>query len=63
MDLIKGYRAKIELELNEKCEDVIKLLKQTLIPNATSAPDAKVFYMKMLGDYYRYLCEFNSSDK
>lgn len=42
---------------------MIKLLKNTLIPNATAAPDAKVFYMKMLGDYYRYLCEFNSSEK
>jgi len=54
---------KIEQELNDKCEDVITLLNKTLIPAATSAPDAKVFYMKMLGDYYRYLCEFNSSDK
>ena len=54
---------KIEQELNDKCEDVITLLNKTLIPAATSAPDAKVFYMKMIGDYYRYLCEFNSSDK
>jgi 14-3-3 protein epsilon len=63
LDLINWYRQKIELELNQLCEDVIHLLKKTLIPNATMAPDAKVFYMKMLGDYYRYLCEFNSSDK
>lgn len=54
---------KIETELNELCEDVITLLKKTLIPSANNAPDAKVFYMKMQGDYYRYLCEFNSGDK
>ena len=63
LDLIKWYRTKIETELNELCEDVVMLLKKTLIPSSTSAPDAKVFYMKMQGDYYRYLCEFNSGDK
>ena len=63
LDLIKLYRQKIEDELNGKCEDVINLLKKNLIPNATAAPDAKVFYMKMLGDYYRYLCEFNANEK
>ena len=44
-------------------EDVINLLKKVLIPSSTSTPDAKVFYMKMQGDYYRYLCEFNSGEK
>jgi len=61
--LIKWYRVKIETELNEYCEDVINLLKKVLIPSSTSTPDAKVFYMKMQGDYYRYLCEFNSGEK
>ncbi len=54
---------KIENELNELCEDVINLLKKVLIPSSTNQPDAKVFYMKMQGDYYRYLCEFNSGEK
>jgi 14-3-3 protein epsilon len=63
LDLIKWYRLKIETELNELCEDVITLLKKTLIPSAVNTPDAKVFYMKMQGDYYRYLCEFNSGEK
>jgi len=47
IDLIKWYRVKIENELNELCEDVINLLKKTLIPSSSSTPDAKVFYMKM----------------
>lgn len=63
IELIKYYRNKIETELNNLCEDVITLLKKTLIPSANQAPDAKVFYMKMQGDYYRYLCEFNFGDK
>ena len=32
------------------------LLDKFLIPNATPA-ESKVFYLKMKGDYYRYLAE------
>ena len=62
IDLIKWYRAKFEHELHDICQDVIDLLNNTLIVNSTQA-DAKVFYMKMKGDYYRYLCEFLSGEK
>lgn len=36
--------------------DLQDLLDKHLIPNATPA-DSKVFYLKMKGDYYRYLAE------
>lgn len=39
------------------------MLKDVLIPDAASVPDALVFYKKMRGDYYRYLCEFTSGDR
>ena len=32
------------------------LLDKFLIPNASN-PESKVFYLKMKGDYYRYLAE------
>ncbi len=51
----------IETELNGICQDVLDLLRDVLIPNSEVA-EAKVFYMKMRGDYYRYLCEFTSGD-
>ncbi|XP_029929014.1 14-3-3 protein zeta/delta [Myripristis murdjan] len=54
--LVKGYREKIEKELKEICNDVLNLLDTYLIPNTTS-PESKVFYMKMKGDYCRYLAE------
>lgn len=62
IDLIKWYREKFEYELDEICQDVINLLSNTLIVNSTQT-DAKVFYMKMKGDYYRYLCEFLPGDR
>lgn len=37
------------------------LLGKFLIPNASQA-ESKVFYLKMKGDYYRYLSEVASGD-
>ena len=62
IDLIKGYRTKIEKELENICNDVLNLLDEPLIPNSKN-PEAKVFFLKMKGDYYRYLGEFLSGDK
>jgi len=50
------YRKKIEEELKHICEQVLKLLDDHLIMKATTA-ESKVFYLKMKGDYFRYLAE------
>jgi len=55
--LIKDYRQKVETELNGRCHDMLQILAGDLIPKASS-DEAKVFYMKMKGDYFRYLAEF-----
>uniref|UniRef100_A0A3Q3X8J3 14-3-3 domain-containing protein n=1 Tax=Mola mola TaxID=94237 RepID=A0A3Q3X8J3_MOLML len=57
----REYRVKIEAELQEICQDVLNLLSEFLIPKATQA-ESKVFYLKMKGDYYRYLSEVASGD-
>lgn len=58
---IKEYRQKVEKELREICEDILKLLEKTLVPMAVDT-ESKVFYNKMKGDYQRYMAEF-STDK
>uniref|UniRef100_A0A914HF77 14-3-3 domain-containing protein n=1 Tax=Globodera rostochiensis TaxID=31243 RepID=A0A914HF77_GLORO len=50
------YREKIEGELRDICQDVLDLLDKSLIPKAEE-PESQVFYLKMKGDYYRYLAE------
>ncbi|KAL3845138.1 hypothetical protein ACJIZ3_002541 [Penstemon smallii] len=55
--LVKDYRSKVESELSQVCAGILKLLSQNLIPSAASS-ESKVFYLKMKGDYYRYLAEF-----
>ncbi|KAJ8424684.1 hypothetical protein Cgig2_014156 [Carnegiea gigantea] len=57
---IRLYRSKIESELSSICDGILKLLDTKLIPAATSAADSKVFYLKMKGDYHRYLAEFKT---
>ncbi|KAI7753396.1 hypothetical protein M8C21_030992 [Ambrosia artemisiifolia] len=59
--VIKDYRAKIEAELSRICDGILKLLDSRLVPSASSG-DSKVFYLKMKGDYHRYLAEFKTSE-
>lgn len=60
--MVKEYREKVEKELEDICQDVLTLLESFLIPKAGS-PESKVFYLKMKGDYFRYLAEVDTSDK
>jgi len=51
------YRTKIEDNLTKICHDVIDLLDKFLIAGVGDDNEAKIFYQKMKGDYYRYLAE------
>ncbi|MBA0549642.1 hypothetical protein Goshw_015520 [Gossypium schwendimanii] len=61
VSIIREYRAKIEAELSEICAGILKLLEEKLVPAAGNG-DSKVFYLKMKGDYHRYLAEFKTGD-
>jgi len=54
----------IEKELNDICEDVLELLDKHLIKDENSSADSesKVFYLKMKGDYKRYIAEVACGD-
>lgn len=63
---LDDYRGTIEEELNEVCNEVIKLLEDTTKVAKNEDADTKkedlVFYLKMSGDYYRYLSEFQTTE-
>lgn len=61
MAIIADYKAKIEGELLEICNDILGIIEENLIPNSGSE-EAKVFYYKMKGDYHRYLSEFQTGE-
>ena len=58
---IQEYRKKVEEELFAKCKNVIKVIDTQLLKKAED-DEAKVFYIKMKGDYNRYIAEYASAD-
>lgn len=58
---VKEYREKVETELRGVCDTVLGLLDSHLIKEAGEA-ESRVFYLKMKGDYYRYLAEVATGD-
>merc|ERR1712032_978869 len=58
----KEYCTKVEAELQKICDAILKLLEQNLIAKASTG-ESKVFYQKMMADYYRYIAEFSEGDK
>lgn len=61
LPLIKDFKKKFEDELTGYCKDILNLLDECLIKNASTA-ESKVFYLKMKGDYYRYISEYATGD-
>jgi len=59
-----AYRGEIEKELQEKCQQVLDLIKDHLLTQLKDDDlESKVFYLKMKGDYYRYLVEVTTGEK
>ncbi|CAJ1349607.1 unnamed protein product [Effrenium voratum] len=58
--LARGYRSKMEAELQGICSDALGLL--TSLVGSADSGEAKTFFLKMQGDYYRYLAEWTTGD-
>lgn len=56
--LVTELKFKLEKELMEACERMLGFIDGYLLKNATS-PESTVFYLKLKGDYYRYIAEFS----
>jgi len=67
--LSEKYTEQVEKELKQVCDDVLSLLSKHLIPCAKKAAEsdekmneARVFYLKMAGDYCRYIAESSGAE-
>lgn len=55
-----NYKKKIEGELQKNCQDIIDMIKTDGMK--TSDAEGRAFFLKMVGDYYRYMAESAQGD-
>ena len=57
LPLLRDFKKKIEEELSNFCNDCLDVIDKYLLPKAED-PETEIFYLKMKGDYYRYISEY-----
>lgn len=64
LKVIEENKIQVEKELSQICNEILELLDKYLLKNI-NPNDAErcVFYQKMKGDYYRYICEFRGENE
>ncbi|KAJ2850023.1 14-3-3 protein [Coemansia brasiliensis] len=62
VEIVSEHRRTVEKELADICTDILDVLDKYLVKSATTG-ESKVFYLKMKGDYYRYLAEFEAGSE
>ena len=55
-----AYKKKIELELQKNCQDIIDMIKADGM--RTQDAEGRAFFLKMVGDYFRYMAESAQGD-
>lgn len=56
LKLAEDMKKRVEGELKNLCNDLLNLINENLIPNPENV-QAKIFFLKMKGDYHRYMVE------
>ena len=59
-DALAHYKSSIEDKLNKDCQNVIDTIQKKVLSKPCEG-EAKAFFVKMVGDYYRYIAE-NAKD-
>lgn len=59
--LVTDLKHKLENELLTACNRMLDFIDNYLLKNS-SCTESKVFYLKLKGDYYRYIAEFSQTE-
>ena len=62
VEQVTEYRKKITSELDAYCLELIQLVDEKLLPEAKDA-EARLFYEKLKGDYFRYVAESKEGEE
>ena len=62
-EALTTYKTTIESQLTADCEMIIKLINDKALGGSSIDNEAKAFFVKMVGDYYRYIAENAKGDK
>lgn len=60
VELARAYRLKIEDELNRICQEILDLITE-ILNKKQNTNESRVFFLKMQGDYYRYMAEYQTA--
>ena len=55
-DALAQYKSGIEDQLTQDCEKIISMINEKVLSKACEG-EPKAFFVKMVGDYYRYISE------
>ena len=55
-EALAAYKKKIETALYADCENIIDIVRSKVLTKQCE-DEAKAFFVKMVGDYYRYIAE------
>jgi hypothetical protein len=59
--IVTNFKNILETEINEVCKNIINLINNFLLKRILT-DESKIFYLKMKGDYCRYLCEISPNE-
>lgn len=62
LQCIKEVKTNIEKELSKICKEIQEVIDKYLIPNAKDSEN-KVFFLKLKGDYHRYMGEYSTGNE
>jgi len=60
-DALAGYKAGIEKKLQDDCQRIIDMINSKVLAKSCDG-EPKAFFVKMVGDYYRYIAENAKGD-
>jgi 14-3-3 protein epsilon len=55
-DALATYKASIESKLTADCQSIIDMITKKVLSKPSDG-ESKAFFVKMVGDYYRYIAE------